>query len=79
MHGACTNTPVDHVANLEVDGEGGKMSFRGPANRSAALVISVSNMASQLLANARSHFTQIMGRYSRSMSFQLLPQGVIYV
>ena len=46
MHGARTNTPVDHVANLEADGGGGKMSFRGPANRSAALVISVSNMAS---------------------------------
>jgi hypothetical protein len=37
---------LHHVANLEADGEGGKMSFRGPANRSAALVISVSNMAS---------------------------------
>ncbi|CAN9274571.1 unnamed protein product [Alternaria alternata] len=28
---------LHHVANLEADGEGGKMSFRGPANRSAAL------------------------------------------
>lgn len=46
MREARTNTPVDHVANLEADGGGGKMSFRGPANRSAALVISVSNMAS---------------------------------